>query len=1248
MFFKYTGPSSIQDLRSRIPSRRDIVSPTSKTTNLDDKYYAYDCFNYSINRSFSLALFSVNKLGEKIVMLLTGIDIYVEIIPESMSRFQDFIDNCDTLLSRQDQVMLKPFLGYQEHASDAYRIYFSSLESRDTFLNLLKKYQIQGTIGCNMPKNNFRYFISRHYGVNLLGWNQVSQLEEIRDSKFKGVSHVYQVSIQNIQGIDLHINPPLLLMGWDLETGTNNPYGGVPKPSDPESYIDYCSMIFNWYTHDEPCKCICLTTRVGSDSNTFTIRCQTEYELLIAFGVVIEAMNPDWMLDFNGFKYDWKFIFHKSCNRFIHYEPLYPILSRKDSGYNAIDIVTLQDFIKYCFVNYLVISTGSPYITKAGKRSRSIQLTQNKASRVGCYFMYYPGKVCMDLRVACIRLDNSDDVYESSSLNYFLRKNGLSDKIDMAYHRMDQIRWLQDMAKPGLDTSIEELLSRHISQKVSKLPDTGRIKKSRINTMDLEEKLQLLRDSDKVIEYCNYDALSCTLLCNRLTLITNFQDIASLTMVDVDSVLYNGIGSRVVNVVAKDCNELGYIMDETFRSNINNYKYDGAFIVPPKIGVYKQHPIGVLDIASEYPSVCMCYNISPEMCVMDEDYISGLSRKLEYVDYKIGPKGKDREKRTIAFIQYDHKTYEGMGILPKILLILKQRRSAMKKEIADIKSGKIKDRDPDYLKWLAGYLNIKQNNIKILMNSFYGVCGCESNPIYLVHVAGAIASKARTATKYMKSVAEEYGYEIVYGDTDSIFILISSDKTQSSGQNLEAIAKTLKNANTKMYELQDIINDRYKEMTGVPFLSIEFEKILFPFALFGMKNYIGAYFDPGKDPDLALLTCRKDEFSDLAFKEGKLFIKGGLTNKNTIKISRDIMMDIIYGIIHIHGSADLKKLAEDIVIHKFLNTRFLNIQNREELEPFLIRARYNKKSVITNHIRAFIEYMREINKQQPDINLDIPLDSERFIYVVSDILANNTYKSYIMLDNFFNMKYRKHIGSEQINISQEHYLKHTCSVVSKVVHTLPKYLDKRLTEEKIIQDRDTYKKIYKDSREKTCKLLFQKYSNKLGMVKKCSITRAHNLQLNSFTLRVQPRFSKLAKQILDWSIKKTPVEFMSRIRCYLTKYIPWIIVMKIRYPRVWKDTIQAVQNKYLVSMQDILYNIQNQARDFISCPLNFQLDIPQNLVMQLVVLVVKCRILQCYLDTLLPVESRKEEPRVENQITDKESYELYRLVNSKE
>ncbi len=175
----------------------------------------------------------------------------------------------------------------------------------------------------------------------------------------------------------------------------------------------------------------------------------------------------------------------------------------------------------------------------------------------------------------------------------------------------------------------------------------------------------------------------------------------------------------------------------------------------------------VLDFKSLYPTIMRTFFIDP------------LSRLEAEIDTIVTPAG-------IKFSSTRH-------ILPSYLEELMEKRSRAKKE---------------------GDENLSQA-VKILMNSFYGVMGTTGCRFYHPDLPTAITGTGqwvlRTTSDYLKSS----GYEVIYGDTDSVFVLLTQEEHRNPLGAGQILAERINN-----YLKEKIASD-YKVESK---LEIEFEK----------------------------------------------------------------------------------------------------------------------------------------------------------------------------------------------------------------------------------------------------------------------------------------------------------------------------------------------------------------------------------------------------------------------------------------
>jgi len=170
---------------------------------------------------------------------------------------------------------------------------------------------------------------------------------------------------------------------------------------------------------------------------------------------------------------------------------------------------------------------------------------------------------------------------------------------------------------------------------------------------------------------------------------------------------------------------------------IKGKKYKGAIVVKPQPGVHFN--VTVLDFASLYPSVIKKWNLS-----------------YETVDCK------HQECRAHMIPETPHwSCTKKTGIMALIIGLLRDLRVKYFKNAQKDKSIPENERNLN---------KIITDSLKILINASYGVFGSESFPLYCLPVAEATAAIGRFAITETQTKCAELGIEVIYGDTDSVFL----------------------------------------------------------------------------------------------------------------------------------------------------------------------------------------------------------------------------------------------------------------------------------------------------------------------------------------------------------------------------------------------------------------------------------------------------------------------------------------------
>ena len=191
---------------------------------------------------------------------------------------------------------------------------------------------------------------------------------------------------------------------------------------------------------------------------------------------------------------------------------------------------------------------------------------------------------------------------------------------------------------------------------------------------------------------------------------------------------------------------------------MNNQSFDevetfaGASVFEPTPGIHKN--IAVFDMTMYYPSIILSLKLSPE-------------------------------------------TRDGTGILCQMVEYFKSERQRMDKLLSEQEPG-TDEYEVCYQKWFL---------VKFLLNAVWGYVGWAGSRIYDKEICSTITGTARDGLVHCKETVNKLGYDVIYGDTDSIAIQAEKEKG---------------------YELEQVINDSLKEWSEShgwePYLNIKYEK----------------------------------------------------------------------------------------------------------------------------------------------------------------------------------------------------------------------------------------------------------------------------------------------------------------------------------------------------------------------------------------------------------------------------------------
>ncbi len=212
--------------------------------------------------------------------------------------------------------------------------------------------------------------------------------------------------------------------------------------------------------------------------------------------------------------------------------------------------------------------------------------------------------------------------------------------------------------------------------------------------------------------------------------------LSQITGLPMDHVFTASPGHRAEAFLIREAYSLGELIPP--RVEKPYVPYAGGLVLQPQEGVYEN--ISVIDFSSMYPNIMLKYNISPDTYVPEGE---------ECKDCYVSPESKHRFR----------KGYR--GVYTRMLQKLLEARRSVRKKLETVEGGSVE----------YGILDARQKALKILANTLYGYAGWIGARWYLRQVAESVAEWGRHIIRMAIEKAGQMGMKIIYGDTDSIFVM---------------------------------------------------------------------------------------------------------------------------------------------------------------------------------------------------------------------------------------------------------------------------------------------------------------------------------------------------------------------------------------------------------------------------------------------------------------------------------------------
>jgi DNA polymerase elongation subunit (family B) len=592
------------------------------------------------------------------------------------------------------------------------------------------------------------------------GWIEIetSKLTKIDDEDNEILTdEKYSVNHNFIKFIDCDDIIDYSIMAFDIECDSFD--GTFPLPKR-DAVIQIGMSFSSTYNTKDIKKIILCLNKTDKLSDIDVLSFEKEADMLLHFKEILYQENPDIIIGYNIFTFDYMYLRERCI--YLGIEDEFNQLTKIKSKHAIFKEPRLESAA--LGVNNL------KYYEIAGRISidlyklvqRDYKLPSYKLDNVSAYFIK---EVVLSISDKKIETKNTYGL----SLDQYITISCYDGIIEDKYNNGEKYKIVELTDK---SITIDKCIDKSIITKYKKISWCQA--KDDISPNDIFTKFkQNSYERSVIAKYCIQDCVLCNKLFDKIKILTNNLSLARVCHVPLSYLFFRGQGIKALSLVLRKTKEKNFLIKklytntsptsafiktdtnvdnladiynldnkeiEEYYANImtNSYcknidevitepdtnSYDGAIVFNAKPKNY-YIPVIVLDYESLYPKSMMLRNTSQERIIKDDRYITS-----KYNSVKVG-------NTTCKFDLTEQ------GILPEIL---QELLSARKKYKALMET----ESDPFKKSILDGL----QLAYKITANSVYGITGTQTSDLYMREIAASTTATGREMLLFAKWFVE--------------------------------------------------------------------------------------------------------------------------------------------------------------------------------------------------------------------------------------------------------------------------------------------------------------------------------------------------------------------------------------------------------------------------------------------------------------------------------------------------------------
>jgi len=495
-----------------------------------------------------------------------------------------------------------------------------------------------------------------------------------------------------------NINIPLLIASYDLEVYSES--GMFPVASNESDEIIQIGLSIRW--SDDMLKSEARYVLVSGkcspseDPDVKFISCKNEKDLLFRFEQLIHQENPDILCGYNTFGFDDSYIADRAERHNLSLS--FGRIVQKSWGTRKEDKVkTERKTFELASGKFAV-----RYIEMPGRMTIDLLLSIRREQNLDSYKLDNVASTFLRDKVSSIVIisgektrqfeihtKNTRGLFVGNLVRFDIVGNTINPYADGMKFKVSQVfpkKFIIELESHNYLCTFEDIDMDHLEWCFGK-DDVGpkEIFASHHGTSD---------QKGIIAKYCIQDCDLVLTVMAKLDTLVNARGMADVCRVPIQYIFLRGQGIKIYSAVVYNASKRNQIIltQEGFEGDSS---YEGAIVLPPKIGMYLEQPIAVLDFNSLYPSNMIAFNLSPDTLLYvktfsssgkklnqqgpDGDAYKALGYNIDEISYDIhNDAGESTGRMTCGFVQPTDDP-QTIGLLPMTLDILLKKRKETRK-----------------------------------------------------------------------------------------------------------------------------------------------------------------------------------------------------------------------------------------------------------------------------------------------------------------------------------------------------------------------------------------------------------------------------------------------------------------------------------------------------------------------------------------------------------------------------------------